>query len=85
MSHKPRNATPWAVWGWSAVVVGGAAGVVLFLQPWRSCVEDDAPAGCPATALDTNLLWLAMLLCVAGLALVFFAALRRRVVPSRRA
>lgn len=76
---EPRNPRQWATLGWVALAVGLAAGTAMFLQPWRTCVEDDAPAGCPATELDAHLLLGALLLCVAGLALVMYAAVRRRL------
>jgi hypothetical protein len=73
----------WLVIGAVIAFVGLLSTVVLFFQPWRSCVEDDAAAGCPATSLDAILMLSAMLLGLAGLALVLFSLLYRPSPESR--
>lgn len=62
--------------GVSASIIGVVSVVVVFLQPWRSCEEDDSPAGCPVTELDANLMVVAMLVLAAGLAIVLFTLIR---------
>ncbi|ALD63161.1 hypothetical protein AFL94_03520 [Arthrobacter sp. LS16] len=51
-------------------LLGAAASVIMFLQPWRSCPEiDDSSAGCPATERDLALLGLAVAAMLIGLVL----------------
>ncbi|MFY9678937.1 hypothetical protein [Glutamicibacter protophormiae] len=58
-------------------LLGAVGGIVMFLQPWRSCPEvDDSSAGCPAASGDLALLGLAVAAMVVGLVL-WLAALPR--------
>mgnify|MGYP007125786694 CR=1 FL=1 len=51
-------------------LLGAVGGIVMFLQPWRSCPEiDDSSAGCPATESDLALLGLAVAAMLIGLVL----------------
>jgi len=61
--------------GASLAVVSFVVMVVFFAQPWRTCPDDDSPAGCPALPQDAAVvtvagvvLLLALLLLVVGLA-----------------
>lgn len=62
-------------WGGLLATVLGAAGcVLLFMQPWKSCPEDDSSAGCPATMVETNLLVASFAILLLGLAVWVWAS-----------
>lgn len=71
------------VGGVSVAAIGLVSVVVVFLQPWRSCEEDDSSAGCPVTVLESNLMVVALLVCAAGMAMMLFTLLRRAGRPRR--
>lgn len=68
--------------GASVAAIGLVSVVAVFLQPWRSCEEDDSPAGCPVTMLDANLMVVALLVLTAGIAIVLFTLLRGTGKPA---
>lgn len=47
VARRPVRAT---VVGVLLVLWGAGLGLLLFLQPWASCPDDDAAAGCPVPA-----------------------------------
>lgn len=61
-------------------LAGSAGGVVMFLQPWRSCPEiDDSSAGCPSTSGDLGLLGRAIAVLLAGVAFLVMSTKRERI------
>jgi hypothetical protein len=47
--------------------------ILLFLQPWKTCVEDDSSAGCPATMLEANLLAASFITVLLGTAMWIYS------------
>lgn len=68
----------WRVIGWVLAGLGLAFAILMVLQPWRSCPDDDSAAGCPVTLVDANLTIAALIMMGAGVVLVLGAALRPR-------
>jgi hypothetical protein len=67
-----------------AGLVGLVVAFVFFLQPWRSCPEDDSPTGCVALPIDTTFMVLGLIVAVAGLILfVVGRSVRARDMQSR--
>ncbi len=80
LSKNTVNATL----GLLLTLVGAVGSVVVFLQPWRSCAEDDSSAGCPVATTDQALLGLALCILVVGV--IFLAkSLRTEQIPSHAA
>lgn len=82
-SRRMRTRTSSAsIIGGSALAVAGATvSFIYFLQPWRTCPDDDAPAGCPMLPNDAEILAVAMIVAVLATATaVVGAAIRRRHV-----
>ncbi len=48
------------VGGTTLAVLGAVVSVVFFMQPWRTCPDDDVPAGCPMLPLDAAIMEAAM-------------------------
>lgn len=72
MSKKPAHAMLW--WGGILAIAGAVTTFVYLLQPWRSCPEDDTPAGCVMFPLDAAIMLIAMLATLAGVVLVAVGA-----------
>ncbi|RIJ50967.1 hypothetical protein DZG00_10670 [Clavibacter lycopersici] len=74
---------PSLILGAALAVVGTAITVLFFLQPWRSCPEDDTAAGCGMLAGDAAVMAAAVVMTLLGVTLVLAGALRRwrRGVP----
>lgn len=76
---------PWRTWHRAmAITVGGmgasAAWVLLFImQPWRSCPDDDVPAGCPALPRDTALLMVGIVVFLVCFVAVIVVSTREHV------
>ena len=48
------------VGGTTLAVLGAVVSVVFFMQPWRTCPDDDVPAACPMLPLDAAVMEAAM-------------------------
>lgn len=67
------------VGGSTLAVIGAAVSFVYFLQPWRTCPDDSAPAGCPMLPDDAAILTVAMIVAVLAAATAAAgAAIRKR-------
>jgi hypothetical protein len=67
------------VGGSTLAVIGAAVSFLYFLQPWRTCPDDDAPAGCPMLPDDAVTLTVAVIVAVLATATaVAGAAMRKR-------
>lgn len=58
--------------------VAAAVTFVFFLQPWRTCPDDDAPAGCPPLPQDTAVVMVAGTVMLVALFVAVVAAAARR-------
>lgn len=56
-----------------AAVLGLMGCILLFLQPWKTCGEDDSSAGCPATMLEANLLVVSFITLLLGAAVWIYS------------
>ena len=74
--NRLRKHKTWSVAGWLLVGFGLAFSVLMILQPWRSCPDDDSAAGCPVTLLDANLTVGALMMMGAGIMLVLGTVFR---------
>lgn len=61
-----RKPVTWIVVGWVLAGLGFVFSVLMVLQPWRSCPDDDSAAGCPVTLVDANLTIGALMMMGAG-------------------
>ncbi len=67
------------------MTTAGVAAVVTFvflLQPWRTCPDDDAPAGCPALPQDAAVVMVAGTVVMVALVVAVVAAVRSGTTPS---
>ncbi|GAA1101968.1 hypothetical protein HNR24_000230 [Nesterenkonia jeotgali] len=63
-------------WGFALGLVGAVGGLVMLLQPWKSCPEiDDSSTACPATSAETALLFVLLAVALLGVGLVAKALL----------
>ncbi|GAA1166619.1 hypothetical protein [Nesterenkonia sandarakina] len=64
------------VWGFVLGLVGAGGGLVMLLQPWKSCPEiDDSSTACPATSAESVLLFVLLVISLLGVGLVAKALL----------
>lgn len=71
------SAVTYTVVGASVALVGAGMTVVFFLQPWRTCPEDDVAAGCVALPQDTAGMVIGFFLLIGGLILLAAGVSRR--------
>ncbi|MEU4384810.1 hypothetical protein [Promicromonospora sp. NPDC023805] len=76
---RTRTSLALIVGGSTLAVIGAAVSFIYLLQPWRTCPDDDAPAGCPMLPDDAVILTMAMIVAVLATAMaVAGAAIRKR-------
>jgi len=66
------------VGGTSLAVLGAVVSVVFFMQPWRTCPDDDVPAGCPMLPVDAAVMEAAMVVTLFATAVAIAGAMGRR-------
>lgn len=66
--------------GTTFAIIGAVVSVIYFLQPWRTCPDDDAPAGCPMLPDDAAIVTAAMVVTLfAAVVAIAGAASRKRI------
>ncbi|MFF2452964.1 hypothetical protein [Isoptericola sp. NPDC058082] len=75
---RTRASTVMLVGGTALAVLGGVVSVVFFMQPWRTCLDDDVPAGCPMLPLDASIMEAAMIVTLFATAVAIAGAIGRR-------
>jgi hypothetical protein len=61
MSDPRRTVRRLVGLGAGICVVAAVVAFVFLLQPWRSCPDDDVPAGCPALPEDAAVVSVALI------------------------
>lgn len=77
-SHQTNPISRYGAVGAVTVLVGMVLAIVFALQPWRTCPEDDVPAGCAAIPQDVLGMMLGVFIILGGAAVLVFGSLRRR-------
>jgi len=62
------------VGGTSLAVVGAVVSVIYFLQPWRTCPDEDSSAGCAMLPLDASIMSAAMVVTLFAMAVAIAGA-----------
>lgn len=62
----------------SFAIVGAVATVIYFLQPWRTCPDDDVPAGCSMLPHDAAIMTAAMFVALSAAAVAIAGAASQR-------
>jgi hypothetical protein len=69
--------------GSTLAVTGAVVSFIYFLQPWRTCPDDDAPAGCPMLPDDAAILTAAVIVTVFATVMAIVGA-AQETPPSDR-
>ncbi|PRZ03060.1 hypothetical protein BCE75_11528 [Isoptericola sp. CG 20/1183] len=75
---RPRALTATVRGAASTAAVAAVVTFVFLLQPWRTCPDDDAPAGCPALPQDAAVVMVAGTVALIALFVMVVAAVARR-------
>ncbi|GAB6939665.1 hypothetical protein JCM11754A_31920 [Isoptericola variabilis] len=62
------------VGGTALAVVGAVVSVIYFLQPWRTCPDEDSSAGCAMLPLDASIMSAAMVVTLFAMAVAITGA-----------
>ncbi|WP_285107856.1 hypothetical protein [Promicromonospora sp. MEB111] len=73
-----RTSLTLIIGGGALAVLGVLVSFTYFLQPWRTCPDDDAAAGCPMLATDATVLTVAMVVTVLAAAVAVVGMVSRR-------
>jgi len=73
-----RASTVMLAGGTTLAVVGAVVSFIYFLQPWRTCPDDDAPAGCPMLPLDASIMTAAMVVTLFATAVAITGAASKK-------
>ncbi|MDF2563557.1 MAG: hypothetical protein K0R99_5003 [Microbacterium sp.] len=77
-SHQTNRISRSVAVGTVTILVGIVLAIVFALQPWRTCPEDDVPAGCAALPQDVLGMMLGVFIILGGAAVLLVGSLRRR-------
>ncbi|MFD6137989.1 hypothetical protein [Isoptericola sp. NPDC060257] len=75
---RTRSSTVMLVGGTSLAILGAVVSVVYFLQPWRTCPDEDSSAGCAMLPLDASIMSAAMVVTLFATAVAIAGAMGRR-------
>ncbi|MCZ2260992.1 MULTISPECIES: hypothetical protein [unclassified Isoptericola] len=75
---RTRASTFMLVGGILLAVLGAVVSVVFFMQPWRTCPDDDVPAACPMLPLDASIMTTAMVVTLFATAVAIAGAAGKR-------
>ncbi|MEL7976386.1 hypothetical protein AAG589_11025 [Isoptericola sp. F-RaC21] len=78
---RTRASTVMLVGGTSLALLGAVVSVVFFMQPWRTCPDDDVPAACPMLPLDASIMTAAMVVTLFATAVAVAGAAGRKRTP----
>lgn len=87
MTAAARRARVLFLVGGVLSLVGGVTTLIYLLQPWRSCPYEDTSAGCAMLPGDAAIMTAAMLVVVAGFAVLLaglVVATTRPLAPRSR-
>ena len=66
------------VGGTTLAVVGAVVSVIYFLQPWRTCPDEDSSAGCAMLPLDASIMSAAMVVTLFATAVAIAGAASKK-------
>jgi hypothetical protein len=75
---RTRTSLALIIGGSTLAATGAVVSFIYFLQPWRTCPDDDAPAGCPMLPDDAGILTAAMIVTVLATAMAAVGAASRK-------
>ncbi|MFI2102822.1 hypothetical protein ACH436_05985 [Isoptericola sp. NPDC019693] len=75
---RTRTSTAMLIGGTTLAVLGAIVSVVYFLQPWRTCPDEDSSAGCAMLPLDASIMAAAMVVTLFATAVAIAGAASRK-------
>ncbi|GAA1717818.1 hypothetical protein GCM10009809_12180 [Isoptericola hypogeus] len=64
--------------GTTFAIISAVVSLIYFMQPWRTCPDDDAPAGCPMLPDDAAIMTAALVVTLFATAVAIAGAASRR-------